>query len=45
MDIKSFIYEIIDLCSLTEKEEMDLQKYVIEKDIIFISTPFSRAAA
>jgi len=42
---KESIYEIIDLCSLTEKEEMDLQKYVIEKDIIFISTPFSRAAA
>ena len=39
------IYEIIEACSLSEKEEIELQKYVKEKGMIFISTPFSRAAA
>jgi len=39
------IYEIIDSCSLTELEEIELQKYVQKKGLIFISTPFSRAAA
>ena len=42
---KESIYEIIDSCSLSESEEIELQKYVQEKGIIFISTPFSRAAA
>ena len=42
---KESIYEIIDACSLTEDEEFELQKYVHSKDMIFISTPFSRAAA
>jgi N-acetylneuraminate synthase len=42
---KESIYEIIDLCSLSENEEIELQKYVQEKGLIFISTPFSRAAA
>jgi len=39
------IYEIIDACSLSEEEEKELQQYVEQKGIIFISTPFSRAAA
>ena len=39
------IYEIIDSCSLSESEEIELQKYVQKKGLIFISTPFSRAAA
>ena len=39
------IYEIIDTCSLSESEEIELQRYVQEKGLIFISTPFSRAAA
>jgi sialic acid synthase SpsE len=39
------IYEIIDSCSLSESEEIELQRYVHEKGSIFISTPFSRAAA
>ena len=39
------IYEIIDSCSLSEKEEFILQEYVHSKGMIFISTPFSRAAA
>ena len=38
------IYEIIDSCSLSESDEIDLQQYVQEKGLIFISTPFSRAA-
>ncbi len=42
---KESIYEIIDSCSLSEKEEAELQKYIISKGMIFISTPFSRAAA
>jgi len=42
---KESIYEIIDSCSLSEPEEIELQRYVKEKGIIFISTPFSRAAA
>lgn len=39
------IYEIMKSCTLNEKEERELQQYVHEKGIIFISTPFSRAAA
>lgn len=39
------IYEIMDRCSLNEEEEIKLQKYVESKGAIFISTPFSRAAA
>ena len=39
------IYEIMDRCSLNESDEIELKKYVEEKGMIFISTPFSRAAA
>ncbi|WP_257281373.1 N-acetylneuraminate synthase [Endozoicomonas sp. ISHI1] len=39
------IYEIMDRCSLNEEEEIKLKQYVESKDMIFISTPFSRAAA
>jgi N-acetylneuraminate synthase len=39
------IYEIMDRCSLNEKEEAELKDYVESNDMIFISTPFSRAAA
>lgn len=42
---KESIYSIIDECSLSEEEEFLLQKYVKDKGLIFISTPFSRAAA
>lgn len=38
------IYEIMDRCSLTGNEERELQHYVQEKGMIFISSPFSRAA-
>lgn len=39
------IYEIMESCSLNEKDEIALKDYVESKGIIFISTPFSRAAA
>lgn len=39
------IYEIMRRCALSESEEMELKNYVERKNMIFISTPFSRAAA
>lgn len=39
------IYEIMERCSLNEGDEIELQRYVHSKGMIFISTPFSRAAA
>ena len=39
------IYDIMRRCALTEYEEYELKQYVEQKDMIFISTPFSRAAA
>ena len=39
------IYEIMEKCSLSEAEEIKLKDYVESKGMIFISTPFSRAAA
>lgn len=39
------IYEIMARCSLDEEQERELQRYVESKGMIFISTPFSRAAA
>jgi len=39
------IYEIMDNCSLNEEEEYKLKGYVENKGMLFISTPFSRAAA
>lgn len=39
------IYEIMERCSLDETDELELKNYVESKGIIFISTPFSRAAA
>jgi len=39
------IYEIMESCSLNKDDEIELQKYTKEKGMIFISTPFSRAAA
>ena len=39
------IYEIMERCSLNESDELELKIYVESKGMIFISTPFSRAAA
>jgi len=39
------IYEIMERCALSEKDEIKLKLYVESKGAVFISTPFSRAAA
>lgn len=39
------IYEVMDRCALSELDEISLKDYVESKGMIFISTPFSRAAA
>jgi len=39
------IYEIMENCALSENDEHKLKEYVESKGMIFISTPFSRAAA
>ncbi|HRH59542.1 MAG TPA: N-acetylneuraminate synthase family protein, partial [Chitinophagaceae bacterium] len=39
------IYEIMRRCALNEDDERELKNYVEAKGMIFISTPFSRAAA
>lgn len=39
------IYEIMERCALDEADELELKNYVESKGMIFISTPFSRAAA
>lgn len=39
------IYEIMKRCALNEEDEIKLKHYVESKGMIFISTPFSRAAA
>jgi N-acetylneuraminate synthase len=42
---KVSIYEIMEKCSLSEEEEYELMQHIQSKGAIFISTPFSRAAA
>lgn len=39
------IYQIMEECALSENDEIALKEYVEQKGCIFISTPFSRAAA
>lgn len=39
------IWDIMVRCALTEEEEFQLKDYVEQKGMIFMSTPFSRAAA
>jgi sialic acid synthase SpsE len=39
------IYEIMQRCALSERDETALQQYVESRGMTFISTPFSRAAA
>ena len=39
------IFEIIERCALSEGDELKLMKYVQQRGSVFISTPFSRAAA
>ena len=39
------IYEIMESCALSEPDEFKLMQHIQSRDVIFISTPFSRAAA
>jgi len=39
------IYDVMSRCSLSEEDEIKLKEYVESKGMIFLSTPFSRAAA
>jgi N-acetylneuraminate synthase len=39
------IYEIISQCTLSEQNEKKLMEYIVNRGVIFISTPFSIAAA
>ena len=39
------IYEIMARCALNEEDEIKLKDYIESKGMIFMSTPFSRAAA
>ena len=42
---KDSIYDIMKRCALCEDDEYELMQYVQSKGMIFLSTPFSRAAA
>ena len=42
---KDSIYKIMEECALSEDDEQKLMEYIKEKNMIFISTPFSRKAA
>lgn len=39
------IYKIMKQCALSEQDEYNLMKYTQSKGMVYISTPFSRAAA
>lgn len=39
------IYEVMKKCALPEEDEIKLKEYVESKGMIYLSTPFSRAAA
>lgn len=39
------IWDIMERCALSEDEERQLKQYVESKGMLFLSTPFSRAAA
>jgi N-acetylneuraminate synthase len=39
------IYDIMERCALSEADEIRLKGYVESKGMVFLSTPFSRAAA
>lgn len=42
---KESIWKIMERCALSESEEIALKKYVEKKGMIYLCTPFSRAAA
>lgn len=39
------IYDVMERCALNEEEELELKNYVESLGMLFLSTPFSRAAA
>lgn len=39
------IYDVMKRCALSEEDEYELMKYVEARGMVFLSTPFSRAAA
>jgi len=39
------IWEIMERCALTEEEDRELQAYTESKGMLYLATPFSRAAA
>lgn len=39
------IWDIMERCALSEDEEIQLMRYCQEKGVLYLSTPFSRAAA
>ena len=39
------IYDVMARCALNEEDEYELMQYVESKGMVFLSTPFSRAAA
>lgn len=39
------IYDVMARCALSEEEEYELMQYTESKGMVFLSTPFSRAAA
>jgi len=42
---KEKLWDIIKRCELSEDEERQLQRYCIERGVMYLSTPFSREAA
>ena len=42
---KESIWDIMSRCSLTKQEHIELKQYVEDKGLIYLCTPFSRAAA
>jgi len=39
------IYDVMAECALSEDEELELKRYAEQSGLVFLSTPFSRAAA
>lgn len=39
------IYDVMESCALSEEDEFELKKYTESLGMVFLSTPFSRAAA
>lgn len=42
---KKSIYDVMEECALSESEELEMMRYAESKGLVFMSTPFSRAAA